>query len=385
MIRAQSKQTSTRLVLVVNDPAFFLSHRLPIALAAQQEGFVVHVATAYGPGIDRIAAMGLIHHILPLSRSGKNPLVELRGFIALYRLFRKIKPDIVHLVTIKPLLYGSIAARLAGVPSVVAAVSGLGFVYLASGLKAAFVRVVVSGMYRLVLGKHNLKVIFQNLDDRKTLMHDEALQADKVVMIRGSGVDLSAYTVIPAPKGLPVVAMVARLLRDKGVYEYAAAAQILKQRGLMARFWLVGAPDVGNPASVDEADLSTWYNSGVIELLGYKHDVAQVFAQSNIVVLPSYREGLPKVLIEAAACGRPVVTTDVPGCRDAIEPDVTGLLVPPRNAVALADAIQRLLLDAELRARMGQAGRRLAEREFSVEKVVAAHMAVYRKLMETAT
>src|SRR3989344_9562276 len=143
-----------RLMLVVNDPAFFLSHRLPIALAARQAGFVVHVATANGSGIDRIATLGLIHHTLPLSRSGKNPFVELKGFLALYRLFRIIKPDIVHLVTIKPLLYGGIAARLARVPAVVAAGSGPGFVYLASGLKAAFVRVVVSGMYRLVLGKH---------------------------------------------------------------------------------------------------------------------------------------------------------------------------------------------------------------------------------------
>lgn len=374
-----------RLMLVVNDPAFFLSHRLPIALAARQEGYAVHVATAFGPGIDRIATLGLIHHILPLSRSGKNPLVELKGFMALYRLFRKIRPDIVHLVTIKPVLYGGIAARLAGVPGVVAAVSGLGFVFLASGLKAAFVRAVVSGMYRLVLGKRNLKVIFQNPDDRRTLAQDNVLQRDKAVMIRGSGVDLSAYAAMPAPEGVPVVVMAARLLRDKGVHEFVAAAQLLKQRCLAARFWLVGAPDPGNPASVNEADLSVWRSAKIVELLGHRHDIARLFAQSNIVVLPSYREGFPRVLLEAAACGRSVVTTDVPGCRDAVEPGVTGLLVPPRDAVALADAIQRLLLDAELRERMGQAGRQLAEREFSIEKAVAAHLAVYRELMGAAT
>ena len=290
----------------------------------------------------------------------------------------------VHLVTIKPILYGGVAARLAGVPSVVVAVSGLGYVFLASGLKAFFVRAVVAGMYRLVLGKRNLKVIFQNPDDREILVQRSVLRRDKVVMIRGSGVDLSAYSVKPVPKGAPVVVMAARLLRDKGVYEFVEAARLLKQRGLAAQFWLAGAPDAGNPASVDEAELTVWRRAETVKLLGHRNDIEQVFAQSSIVVLPSYREGLPKVLIEAAACGRAVVTTDVSGCRDAVEPGVTGLLVPPRDAVALADAIQRLLLDAGLRERMGLAGRRLAEREFSIEKVVAAHLAVYRKLIETA-
>ncbi len=374
-----------RLMLVLNSPAGFLSHRLPIALAARKAGYEVHVATPSGPGIDQIEGYGLIHHALPLSRSGMNLISEFRAWAALFSLFRTIKPDVVHLVTIKPILYGGIAARLAGVPGVVAAVSGLGFVFMARGLKAALVRTLVVGIYRLAFGKRNLKVIFQNPDDCETLVQPAGLQRAKVVMIRGSGVDLSAYTAMPLPDGVPIVVMAARLLRDKGVHEFVAAAQLLKERGVAARFWLVGNPDAGNPASINEAELSAWRSAEIVDLLRHRHDIARVFAQSNIVVLPSYREGLPKVLLEAAACGRAVVTTDVPGCRDAIDPGVTGLLVPPRDSVALADAIQRLLLDAELRERMGQAGRKLAEREFSIEKVVAAHLAVYRGLMEAAT
>jgi glycosyltransferase involved in cell wall biosynthesis len=375
-----------RLIIVVNCPAFFLSHRLQVALEAQRAGFEVHVATGPGPAVDQIVSSGLIHHPLPLSRSGMNLISELRALLAIFRLFRKLHPDLVHLVTIKPVLYGGIAARLAGVPGVVAAVSGLGFVFFAKGIKAAVIGTLVAGMYRLALGKRNLKVIFQNPDDCETMLQATGLRRDKVVMIKGSGVNLSEYTVKPMPKGVPVVVMAARLLRDKGAQEFVQAAKLLKDRGVSAHFWLAGSPDAGNPASINEAELSDLRSAKVVEMLGHRNDMAQVFAKSNIVVLPSYyREGLPKVLIEAAACGRPVVTTDMPGCRDAIEPEVTGILIPSRDAVALADVIQRLLLDAELCEQMGRSARQLAEREFSIEKVVSTHLEVYRKLMEAAS
>ncbi len=375
-----------RLVIVVNCPVFFLSHRLQVALEAQKAGFEVHVATAPGPAVRQIVSSGLTHHPLPLSRSGMNLILELRALLALFRLFRKLRPNLVHLVTIKPVLYGGIAARLAEVPGVVAAVSGLGFVFVGNGLKATFISTLVAGMYRLALGNRNLKVIFQNPDDCETLLQATDLRRDKVVMIKGSGVNLSEYTVAPTPTGIPVVVMAARLLRDKGAHEFVEAAKLLKKRGISAHFWLAGSPDEGNPASINEAELSGLRSAEVVELLGHRNDMAQVFAQSNIVVLPSYyREGLPKVLIEAAACGRPVITTDMPGCRDAIELEVTGVLIPPRDAVALAEAIQRLLLDTELREQMGVSARQLAEREFSIEKVVSAHLAVYRELMETTS
>lgn len=370
-----------KLLFLVNVDWFFLSHRLPIAIEALGQGYEVHVATGITDKLDVLHSHGFVVHPLAIGRSSTSFAVEFRTFLEMLSVFKKVQPHIVHLVTIKPVIYGGIAARLVGVPGVVAAISGLGFVFLAKGWKATVVRSLVSGLYRLALGKRNLKVICQNPDDRKTLIQIAGLPSDKVIMIRGSGVDLSAYAAMPFPQGLPVVVMAARLLRDKGVHEFVIAAQILKQRGVDARFWLVGDSDPGNPASISETEIGIWCREGAVEFLGHRSDIDSVFAQSHVVVLPSYREGLPRVLIEAAASGRAVVTTDVPGCRDAIEPEVTGLLVPPRDAVALADAIQHLLLDSELCERMGQAGRHLAEREFAIEKVVSTHLEVYRNLL----
>lgn len=376
---------SRRLLFVINEPDFFLSHRLSLAEGAASAGFEVHVATKAGAGVERIRALGFTQHCLPLSRSGKNPFTELRTVWAIFKLFRRIRPDVVHLVTIKPVLYGGIAARLAGVPGVAAAVSGLGFVFISSGLKAQLVRGVVGLLYRLALGMRNLRVIFQNPDDRQALLRLGVVSIEKSVLIRGSGVDLSEYAAVPEPAGEPAVVMAARLLWDKGVSEFVEAARLLNERGVPARFVLAGAPDPGNPASVTQVELDAWREEGYVEVLGFRRDIAEIFAASNLVVLPSYYgEGLPKVLVEAAACGRAVVTTDMPGCRDAIEPNVTGLLVPMRNAGALANAIQQLIEDKPLRYRMGKAGRELAEREFAIDKIVDAHLEVYRSLERRA-
>ncbi|WHT79608.1 N,N'-diacetylbacillosaminyl-diphospho-undecaprenol alpha-1,3-N-acetylgalactosaminyltransferase [Pseudomonas rhodesiae] len=307
-------------------------------------------------------------------------MAELRLIFAIWKLLWRLKPDVLHLVTIKPVLYGGIAARLAPVKGVVAAISGLGFVFLSKGLKAALTRQVVSTFYQAALGKRNLRAIFQNPDDRDLLLGIGGLDASKVVMIRGSGVDLSLYSSVPEPEGVPVVCLAARLLLDKGVVEFVEAARILKAHGIEARFQLIGDIDPGNPATVSAAQLEDWRKEGLVELLGYRKDIAALFGAANIVVLPSYREGLPKVLVEAAACARAVVTTDVPGCRDAIEPGVTGLLVPVRDAQALASQLQVLIEDPVLRRKFGQAGRELAMRAFAIEEIVGQHLDVYRQL-----
>ena len=372
-----------RLLFVVNAPEFFVSHRLPLALGAREAGFDVHVAT--GPGVaGQITNLGFEHHIFSLSRSGKSPLGELRSLWALFRLMRRLKPDLVHLVTIKPVLYGGFTARLARVPAVVAAISGLGTVFVRTSGTAQRVRKAVEALYRLSLGHRNIRVIFQNPDDRATLVALGAVRKAQTVLIRGSGVDLSICPLFPEPPGAPVVSFAARLLNDKGVREFVEAARILLNRGLGARFWLIGAADPDNPSSVSDWELTAWRDEAVIEVLGHRTDIPLLFSQSHIVVLPSYYgEGLPKVLIEAAASGRAVVTTDHPGCRDAIEPNRTGLLVPVRDPVALADAIQTLIENPALRQSMGAAGRALAEQEFAIEQVVAAHLAVYRELLST--
>ncbi|MBC3345852.1 glycosyltransferase family 4 protein [Pseudomonas sp. SWRI196] len=368
-------------LMIVNDPAFFISHRLAVAQGARKAGYKVHIATMDGEAVKLITDEGFTHHLLPLSRSGSNPFFEFFALFCIWRLLWRLRPDILHLVTIKPVIYGGIAARLAPVRGVVAAVSGLGYLFLSKGSKATLLRKVVSFFYKVALGKRNLRVIFQNPDDRDLLIGLGVLDPDKVEMVRGSGVDLSLYSFEPERlDSLPVVCLAARLLRDKGVLEFVEAVRILYQRGVKARFQLIGDIDPGNPTTITEAEISTWREEGLIELLGYRKDIAKLFTDVNLVTLPSYREGLPKVLVEAAACGRAVVTTDVPGCRDAIEPDVTGLLVPMGNALALADGLQLLIENSVLRQSMGAAGRALAEGEFDLRKVVQQHLDIYSKL-----
>lgn len=373
---------SRALMFVVNVDWFFLSHRLPIALEAQRQGFRVHIATSLTDKLGELQRHGLVVHPLALDRSSTGLGNAWRTMVQLWQVFRAVRPDVVHLVTIKPVLLGGLVARLAGVPAVVAAVSGLGFVFMARGAKAKVRRWLVGALYRVALGHRNLKVIFQNPDDRASLAKLAHLPSSKVAMIRGSGVDLAQYSNTPIPPGVPVVLLAARLLADKGVREFVQAAKLLKQQGVSARFCLVGALDPANPASLTDTELTQWANEGVVELWSQRSDMPDVLGSAHIVVLLSYREGLPKVLLEAAACGRAVITTDVPGCRDAITPHVTGVLVPVRDSVALAQALKGLINDPVRCQTMGNAGRALAERAFDIRQVVAAHLRIYQELMD---
>ncbi|MCP1632355.1 glycosyltransferase involved in cell wall biosynthesis [Kerstersia gyiorum] len=366
-----------RLMYVVNNPAFFLSHRLPLAQAALANGDEVHLATMPGTSVSEVLSHGLVHHSLPMTRSGGNPLQELRTLWSLWRLFLRVRPDVVHLVTIKPVLYGGIAARFAGVPGVVAAISGLGFLFTGQASQRSWMRRVALQLYRWALGHRNSRVIFQNEEDRDALLRAGAVRPEQVVMIRGSGVDLDRYPALPEPPAPVRVVMAARLLRDKGVEEYVAAARQSKAAGGTVQWLLAGQPDPGNPASATETDVAAWRAEGAVEVLGERHDIAALYASAHIVALPSYREGLPKSLVEAAACGRAVVTTDVAGCRDAITPGVTGVLVPVRDAGALMQAVQALAADDARRQEMGRQGRLLAQAEFDIRKVIQAHLAIY--------
>lgn len=370
-----------RLLFVVNDAAFFLSHRLPVALAAQKEGYEVHVATPESLASAKIKDAGLTFHSFPLSRSGKNPLKELISLFALGWLFFRLKPQLIHLVTIKPVLYGGLMARVLRVPAVVAAISGLGFLYIADSKSAGAWRTKLAYLYRMAFKQKKLKVIFQNPDDRQTILNMKACGSSQTVLIRGSGVDLKKYPYIPEPQNEFVVVMISRLLKDKGVFEYVNAAKQLQAQHLKINFKLIGDRDLNNPACVEQSFLEQWKQEAHVEILGYRSDIASLMSQANLVVLPSYREGLPKVLMEAAACGRAVITTDVPGCRDAIDPNISGLLVPVRDDKALATAIKRLFENFEYRQQLGIAGRRLAENEFRIEKIVAEHLQIYRELV----
>lgn len=371
------------LLFIVNSAEFFMSHRLPLALAARDAGFKVHVATGLGGARRQIEEHGLLHHVIPLSRSGHNLFAELRSLWAIFRLMRTIRPSLVHLVTIKPVLYGGLMARIAQVPAVVVAISGLGSIFVSSNRRSLWMREAIKRMYRLALGHPNIKVIFQNPDDRSVLVDAGAIRNnEQAELIKGSGVALHEYRVHPEPADVPVITFAARLLKDKGVIEFMEAARILLARNVCAKFWLVGSSDPDNPTSVTEEQIAAWRQQGIVELMGFRTDIADLFARSNVIVLPSYYgEGLPKVLIEAAACGRAVVTTDHPGCRDAIESGKTGLLVPVRDATALANAIQSLIDDPINRKKLGTAGRAFAEREFDIQKVIEIHLGIYQKLL----
>ncbi len=373
---------SKKIVFIVNVDWFFVSHRLPIALKAMEVGHEVHLLCTMTDKKEYLESLGIVVHSFEFSRSGKNIFNELGSIYKLYQQIKKIKPGLVHLVTIKPVIYGGIVARLAKVPAVVSAISGLGFLFVKRrGIKTVLLRSLILFLYRLAMNHDNQRVIFQNPTDRQALIDAGGVQESKTRMIRGSGVDLNEYPVLPEPDGVPVIIMASRLLKDKGVCEFIEAARIVNSKGLKAYFKLVGEPDDGNPESVSRAVVQSWQGEGVVSCLGYRTDIAQLFSQANIILLPSYREGLPKVLVEAAACGRAVITTDVPGCRDAIESEVTGLLVPARDVYALEQAMNKLIGDDALRLNMGKAGRALAEREFSIDKVVVAHLDIYDELL----
>ena len=372
-----------RLLFIYNVDWAFLTHRLPIASEAVKQGFEVHIATQVTDKLEVIENYGFAVHPLKLHRSDTGIISIFSEFREILSVIRLVSPDIVHLVTIKPVLLGGIAARLAGVPAIVSAVPGLGFVFVSKGFIALLRRKVISLLYRLAFGHKNQRIIFQNSDDQSQLTELARLSPKKSVLIHGSGVDLSLYSRKSICMDTPVVLLASRLLVSKGVREFVRAAELINTHGFNARFILVGEPDLMSTETIHQQELDLWEQQGIVELWGYRNDMNVVLSSANIVVLPSYYgEGLPKVLIEAAACGRAVITTDHPGCRDAIKDGVTGLLVPVRNVEALVTTISSLLNDLVRCEEMGRAGRKWAEEMFDVRQVVSEHMCIYEDLLE---
>jgi len=371
-----------RLLFLLNDAPFFVTHRLSVAVAARASGWEVHVAVpnqseAEVAAVATITAAGVIHHDAPLARGGTNPVSELRLLLAYWRLMRRLKPRLVHAVTMKPGAYGGAVARLLGVPGLVVAVTGLGFLFLRDTLKTRILRKIVLTLYGFGLGHRNARAIFQNPDDQALFEQHGLLHATPAHMIKGCGVDLDVFAPTPEPDGAPVVVFPARLIGDKGVHEFIAAARAAKQKGLDAVFRLVGRTDADNPTGLGEATIRQWEAEGLVEWRGFATDMPKMFSENHIVCLPSYREGLPRTLIEAAACGRAIVTTDVPGCREVVRDGDNGLLVPARDGAATAAAVIRLIEDPDLRRAMAARGRAIAEAEFSLESFVDRSLQVY--------
>lgn len=370
---------SKKILFVVNDDWFFISHRLPIAIKAKELGYDVHIATGSYVDESKLETYGFTHHVFSIARAKVNPFKDILTIWSLFNLYRRIHPDIVHHITIKPVLYGGIAARLAGVKNVVSAISGLGIIFIEQGIISSLKRIIVSALYRLGLGHKSSVTITQNIDDQKVIAKLTGLPSSQLRLIKGSGVDLDKFQITVLPNGtIQNVVLIARMLRDKGVGEFHQAARLLKDDYPNIKFILAGGTH-DNPASYSEKQLNEWNSEGDIQWIGHQDDVIEIIKNSHIVVLPSYREGLPKVLLEAAAIGRPVITTDVPGCRDAIIADQTGLLVPVKNPTALAEAIAVLIDNPKMCDELGKQGRLLMENEFSIDKVVADHIKIYNE------
>ncbi len=372
-----------KLLFFVTEDWYFCSHRLPLALAAKEAGFDVSVVTRVRSHGEQIKSAGLRLFPLELSRRGINPLRELQVIGGLVSIYRAEQPDIVHHVALKPVMYGSIASRMANIPHIVNAMAGLGFLFSSRSLKARIVRPLVMRIFRFLLNFRGSRVILQNPDDVRVMCDSGVVERSRIALIRGSGVDTLEFPVQAEPAAEPLVILASRLLWDKGIGEFVEAARQLRRQGVSARFALVGEGDAENPSTISDEQLRAWHEEGVIELWGRKEDMPNVFARSHIVCLPSsYGEGVPRVLIEAAACGRPIVTTDAPGCREIVQDGLNGFLVPLRDAAAVAEALKKLIDSPVLRRTMGAKGRELVESEFSLERVNNETLALYGELMQ---
>lgn len=365
-----------KILLFANTDWYLFNFRLALAQALRERGDDVVLVSPDGAYAPRLQELGFRWICFPLARRGLNPLAEIRTIVRLFGLYRREKPDLVHQFTVKCVLYGSLVCLLLGIHPAVNSVEGLGYVFTEGGGTRRWLRGLVKLIYWSVL--RPTWVIFLNPDDRLFFLKNHLVNPKQIVLIRSSGVDIQKFSPRPELEGVALVTLPARLLWDKGVGEFVTAARQLRTAGLRARFALVGDNDDGNPASVDSSQLREWEKEGVIEWWGWKENMADVYAQSAVVCLPSYREGLPITLIEAAACGRPIVASDVPGCREVVRQGENGLLVPVRDAGALAEALLDLLKNPTRRIEMGIRSRIIAEKEFSMELVISQILALYQ-------
>ncbi len=374
-----------KLIFLVTEDWYFWAHRLPQARAARDAGFAVSVATRVDAHGDLISGEGFGLHALSWRRGSINPFGAVSSVLEIARLYRRERPSIVHHVSQKSILLGSIAARLARVTRVVNALTGLGFLFVASTCKALMVRAVLVPILRNIASRSQVRFLVENPDDAATLRRLNIVPGHRIVLIKGSGVDVSHYQPLAEPPGPPVViGCAARMLRIKGVEDVVAAFRTLRAGGSDARLLLAGAPDPENPAAISEAELNAWAAEPGVEWLGHVSDVRQVWARAHVAVLASRGgEGIPMTLMEAAACARPLIATDVPGCREIVVPEQTGLLAPPGDPASLAEALRRMVEDAELRRRCGAAARERVVSGLDAGTVGRETVAVYRSLLTT--
>lgn len=384
-------KSKAKILYVVNHAAFFVSHRLPIALAAQHQGFSVNLITGQAgspsmevPATAKLKEVRLCHERVSFSSAGLNPFTELIGLIQLIKKVNKIKPEIIHCISPKGIIYGGLAARFTKTKNLVLAISGMGFAFTQGNSSSQF-RNFLSKIYTLIFSfilKHpSVRVIVQNNDDRRTVIK-MGLDSNKIVLIPGSGVQLDKLVNLEIKAKAPIVLLPARILWDKGVGEFIEAARQLKKLMPKWRFILAGAADYQNPTSISIELLKELSAKQIIEWVGHVDDMIPYYSEASIVCLPSYREGMPKCLLEGAAAGCAIVTTDTVGCREAILPDISGLLVPVRDSEALKNALFLLMNNKDLREGFGCSGRELAIDKFGLDAVIKSTFAIYRDLLK---
>ena len=368
-----------KLFIIVNEDRFFLSHRVPLAVAALKQGYDVSIVAKDTGRKEEVTALGVRFIDFPVNPTGMNLMQELKSFFFLWRLFRKEKPDVVHNVGLKDMVWGGLAAKLAGVKVVINAVSGLGVMF--SSPKLSLTARMLLGVQRFSNNRKNVYEIFQNQEDKELYLKHHVMKENQCVFIKGSGVDLNEYHYAEEPTdGKIIVLFTARMVKEKGVCDLVEAAEMIRDKYKdKVEFHLCGGLSA-NPKAITEQELRSLCDDKYIRWFGFCRDVDERLRKCHIVAFPSYyREGVPKSLIEAAATGRPIITCNSIGCKDVVDDDVNGFLITPKDTKALAERLETLINDADLRQRMGKAGRQTAEREFNIQSVVNAHLKLYAK------
>jgi glycosyltransferase involved in cell wall biosynthesis len=370
-----------RVALVAHWDWVLYNFRLPLARRLRELGAEVTFVSPPGEYVERLGAAGLRWLPWAVSRRSLNPLTEAAAVARLVRLYRRERFTAVQHFTVKPILYGSLAAQAVGIPRVVNTFTGLGFLF-SDGATPRLLRVAVFPLLRRLLHGRRVVTVVQNEQDRDRLLRARLVPACGCRLIPGSGVDVDRFAPGPGPDGVPVALLAARLLWDKGIAEFVEAARRLRATGTAGRFLVAGAPDPGNPRSIPEAQFARWAEEGAVEFLGRRDDMPSLLRQVHVAVLPSsYYEGVPRFLLEAAAAGLPLVASDIPGCRAVVEEGVNGFLVPPRDPTALTGALERLLRDEALRGAMGRASRAMAVERFDERLILAQYEALYREFV----
>ena len=352
-----------KIILFANTSWNLYNFRFHLIQTLVSLGHEIHLLSPHDEFTQFLIGSGFQWHPFPISRKGMNPIEEVKTITAISRIYKEIQPDVAFHFTPKCVLYGSIVARTLRIPIVVNTISGLGYLFSGARMRLLPIREIIHLFYQFsMVGS---KVIFQNPEDLKEFLDRRIIRKDQAFLVRGSGVDLDRFVSTKEKKGIPIVILPARLIKEKGALEFVEAARLIRSRNIKARFILVGQIDKENPSSIPVNQINHWVEEGVVEWWGWRSDMEIVYQQCHLVCLPTYyREGTPKSLIEAAACGRAIIASNIPGCKEIVRNNLNGILIKPKSSVVLAHAIQKLLLNPDLRKQMGLEGRKIVEKEF---------------------